>query len=346
MENFDMQSARLDEIKQFMQSIGEKSFRAEQIFGWIHAKSAQSYDEMTNLPIDLRDRLLQIAPMTSVECVHVQKSKDGATRKYLLKLHNNGIMDVYVETVLMTYRHGHSICVSTQAGCRMGCDFCATGTSGLLRNLTAGEIAAQLYKASQMAGRRVSNIVLMGMGEPLDNYDNVVKFIHLVNHPKGVNLGQRHISLSTSGLVDKIHALRAENLQINLALSLHAPNDQIRRQIMPIARKFSIEETLDACREYAANGRRVTFEYIMLHGMNDAKAHADELSRRLKGINCLINLIPTNDVAEKGYKKSKPQKVAEFKHILEAAGFTVTQRRELGSDISAACGQLRNENLV
>jgi len=352
MEKFDLRSASLTEICGFMEKIGEKAFRGEQIFSWINNKFVESIDEMSNLSVILRQKLMQYAEISQIEILRSQSSADGMTKKFLFKMQNSGIMrgesaeGVEVEAVLMEYRHGLSLCVSTQAGCRMGCDFCATGTSGLLRNLTAGEIAAQLYKASQMAGRRVSNIVLMGMGEPLDNYDNVVKFIHLVNHPKGVNLGQRHISLSTSGLVDKIHALRAENLQINLALSLHAPNDQIRRQIMPIARKFSIEETLDACREYAANGRRVTFEYIMLHGMNDAKAHADELSRRLKGINCLINLIPTNDVAEKGYKKSKPQKVAEFKHILEAAGFTVTQRRELGSDISAACGQLRNENLV
>jgi len=348
MEKFDLRSASLQEICAFMENIGEKRFRGEQVFEWINEKFVDDIDEMTNLSQALRAKVAQHGYISQVDIAHVQTSDDGSTKKFLLKMQNCGIIEngqgiVFVEAVLMEYRHGLSLCISSQAGCRMGCDFCATGTSGLLRNLTAGEIAAQLYKISKAQGRRISNIVLMGMGEPLDNYDNVIKFIHMVNHPKGINLGQRHITLSTSGLVNKIYKLAGENLQINLAVSLHAPNDQIRRQIMPIARKYSIDELLDACKEYSKNGRRITFEYIMLDGVNDSKSNAVELCKRVKGINCHVNLIPANEVPEKGYKKSKPQKIMEFRQILEASGVLVTQRRELGSDISAACGQLRNE---
>ncbi|MCL2575021.1 MAG: 23S rRNA (adenine(2503)-C(2))-methyltransferase RlmN [Defluviitaleaceae bacterium] len=346
MEKFDLRSAKLEAICNFIENLGEKRFRGEQIFVWINEKFVESIDEMTNLSQELRQKLMQYAEISQIDIERLQESKDG-TKKFLFKLQNYGMMDgegVNVEAVLMEYRHGLSVCLSSQAGCRMGCDFCATGTTGLIRNLTAGEIAAQLYKISKHTGRRISNIVLMGMGEPLDNYDNIIKFIHLINHPKGVNIGQRHITLSTSGLVDKIADLANEDLQINLAISLHAPNDQIRRQIMPIARKYSIKETIDACREYSKNGRRITFEYIMLDGINDTMANAQELSKHLKGINCLINLIPANEIPYNGYKKSKPHKVVEFKETLEKAGHTVTQRRELGADISAACGQLRNEH--
>ena len=343
MNHFDMRSANLDEIKQFMQGIGEKPFRAEQIFGWLHAKFAQSYDEMTNLPVALRENLSQIAPMPLVEIAHAQKSADGATRKYLLKLHNNGIMDVYVEAVLMTYRHGYSICVSTQAGCRMGCDFCASGLTGLQRNLTAGEIAAQYYAVCRDIHNRVGNIVIMGSGEPMDNYDNVLRFIKLISDGKGANVGMRHITLSTCGIVPRIYDLAVENLQLTLAVSLNAPNDQIRRKLMPIARQFDFDALMEACRDYVKTARRISFEYIMIDGINDSEGNAKELARRLAGINCHINLIAANKVPEKGYNRSSAATIAAFADILEENGLDVTIRREMGGDISAACGQLRNE---
>jgi 23S rRNA (adenine2503-C2)-methyltransferase len=343
MENFDIGSANLDEIKQFMGGIGEKPFRAEQIFGWIHAKFAQSYDEMTNLPVALRDRLVQIAPLTSAECVRVLKSADGATRKYLLKLHNYGIMDVYVETVLMTYRHGFSVCVSAQAGCRMGCDFCASGLTGLQRNLTAGEIAAQYYNLCRDVGSRIGNIVIMGSGEPLDNYDNVLRFIGLAGDAKGANVGMRRITVSTCGIVPRIYDLAKENLQLTLAVSLNAPNDQIRRRLMPIARVYDYDTLIGACRHYAGAARRISFEYIMIDGVNDDEGNAKELAKKLNGINCHINLIAANKVPEKGYNKSSAAVIRAFADILEKSGFDVTIRREMGNDISAACGQLRNE---
>ena len=343
MNNFDIRSAKLDEIKQFMHEIEEKHFRAEQIFDWIHTKFARNYDEMTNLPITLRDRLTKIAPILPVEIVHVQKSSDNATRKYLLKLHNNGIMDVYVETVLMTYRHGFSVCVSTQAGCSMGCDFCASGLTGLQRNLTAGEIAAQYYAVCRDIGSRVGNIVVMGSGEPLDNYDNVLRFINLISDVKGSNVGTRHITVSTCGIVPRIYDLAQENLQITLAVSLNAPNDQIRRRLMPVARVYDYDTLIAACRAYADSARRISFEYIMFEGINDSEGNAKELSRRLDGINCHINLIAANKVPEKGYNRSSAVSIKAFAHILEKSGRDVTIRREMGSDISAACGQLRNE---
>ena len=344
MDNFDIRSANLDEIKQLMQDIGEKPFRAEQIFGWIHAKFAQNYDEMTNLPINLRDRLAQIALMTHVEIVRVQKSADNATRKYLLKLHNSDIMDVYVEAVLMTYRHGYSVCVSTQAGCRMGCDFCASGLTGLQRNLTAGEIAAQYYTVCRDINDRIGNIVVMGSGEPLDNYDNVLRFIKLTGNKKGANMGMRHITVSTCGIVPRIYDLASQNLQLTLAVSLNAPNDQIRRRLMPIARKYDFEALMAACRMYADKSRRISFEYIMIEGINDSEGNAKELAKRLSGINCHINLIAANKVPEKGYNRSSAATIAAFADVLEKGGMDVTIRREMGSDISAACGQLRNEH--
>jgi len=252
-------------------------------------------------------------------------------------------MDVYAEAVLMTYRHGFSVCVSTQAGCRMGCEFCASGLTGLQRNLTAGEIAAQYYAVCRYINNRVGNIVLMGSGEPLDNYDNVLRFIKLIGHEKGANVGMRHITVSTCGIVPRIYDLAAENLQLTLAVSLNAPNDQIRRKLMPIARKYDFDELMAACRAYAASARRITFEYIMIEGVNDSEGNAKELSKRLAGIKCHINLIAANKVPEKGYNRSSAAAIAAFAEILEKSGLDVTVRREMGGDISAACGQLRNE---
>ncbi|MCL2376589.1 MAG: 23S rRNA (adenine(2503)-C(2))-methyltransferase RlmN [Defluviitaleaceae bacterium] len=346
MNNFDMRSASLAEITQLMHEIGEKPYRAGQIFGWLHEKFATGYDEMTNLPAALRAKLAQISGISPMECVRLQKSSDNATRKYLFNLQNNGIIDskeLYIETVLMKYRHGFSVCVSSQAGCRMGCDFCASGLTGLDRNLTAGEIAAQYYAVCRDIGQRVGNIVIMGSGEPLDNYDNVMRFISLISDEKGANVGARHITMSTCGIVPRIYDLAKENLQITLAVSLNAPNDQIRRKLMPIARKYDIDALLAACRAYADAKRRISFEYIMIDGVNDSEGNAKELARRLEGIKCHVNLIGANKVPEKGYNRSNAAVMARFAEILEKNGVDVTMRREMGGDISAACGQLRNE---
>ena len=345
MSKLDIRSANFEQIQQFVANIGEKPFRSQQIFEWINSKWANSFDEMTNLSASLRDKLSDIAEISSAECVRTQKSNDG-TRKYLLQMHKNGTMDsekVFAEVVLMSYKHGYSVCLSSQAGCRMGCDFCASGLNGLDRNLTAGEIAAQYYAACKDIGQRIGNIVIMGCGEPLDNYDNILQFINIINDKRGAAVGQRHITVSTCGLVPKIYDLLNENLQITLAVSLHAPNDQIRRKIMPVARTYDIDNLLDACRAYG-HLRRISFEYAMFDGINDSVGNAKELARRLSGINCHINLIPANKVPEKGYNKSKDFNINTFADILKNSGYEATVRRGLGSDISASCGQLRNEH--
>jgi len=350
MTKIDIRSADLAQITALVEQLGEKKFRAAQIFEWIHKNGAENFEEMTNLSAELREKLAHNARFSAVEIIQTQISKDS-TKKFLFKLESCGIMDTegdsaIVEAVLMSYKHGLSLCISTQVGCRMGCDFCASGIHGLSRNLTAGEIVAQVYKISRLEGERISNLVLMGVGEPLDNYDNVISAIRLLNHEKGVNLGQRHITLSTSGLVPQMYALMKENLQINLAVSLHAPNNQIRRKLMPVARSYNIDQLLDACKAYTKNGRRITFEYIMIDGVNDSIGNALELTKRLKGINCLINLILANKVPVIGYDKSKDRALAAFKETLEKANFHVSVRRELGQDIDAACGQLRNTAIL
>lgn len=347
MTYFDIRSASFERLVQFMSRIGEKPFRAQQIFDWIHNKQASDFGEMTNLPLNLRNKLMQIAEFPSIECVQVLQSSDGLTRKYLFQLQKNGIIDnekVYVEAVLMSYRHGLSLCLSSQAGCRMGCAFCASGLNGLDRHLAAGEIAAQYYQISRDVDKRIGNIVIMGSGEPLDNYDNVLEFIRIITDRRGAALSQRHIALSTCGLVPRIYDLASEKLQITLAISLHAPNDQIRRQIMPIARTYGIEELLAACKVYSTL-RRVSFEYIMLNKINDSEANAKELARRLAGISCHINLIPANKIPEKGYNRSSDFAIENFAKTLKKSGFEVTVRRGLGGDIGAACGQLRNDFL-
>ncbi|MCL2621099.1 MAG: 23S rRNA (adenine(2503)-C(2))-methyltransferase RlmN, partial [Defluviitaleaceae bacterium] len=293
-----------------------------------------------------RDRLADHAYFSKVEIIQTQISKDS-TKKFLFMLESCGMIEdennsVVVEAVLMSYKHGLSLCISSQAGCLMGCDFCASGIHGLQRNLTAGEIVAQLYKIAGLEGQRISNLVLMGVGEPLDNYENVLSAIRLLNHEKGVNLGQRHITLSTCGLIDGMERLSKEDLQINLAVSLHAPNNQIRRKLMPVARSYDMEDLLTACKQYSKNGRRITFEYIMIDGVNDSLGNAQELARRIKPINCHVNLILANKVPEKGYDKSKDRNLTAFKDALDGAGIPVSIRRELGQDIDAACGQLRN----
>ena len=347
MELFDMRSASYEEIAGFIEKIGEKPYRAEQIFNWLNAKFANSFDEMTNLPINLRKSLGQIAEISLAEVVDKKTSKDGQTIKYLLKLNKTGIMeggDVYIESVLMRHKWGFSICISSQAGCRMGCDFCASGISGLVRNLTAGEMAAQYSIISRDIGANIGNIVIMGIGEPLDNFDNLLKFLTIINDDKGAAVGFRRIGISTCGIVPRIYELASHNLQLTLAVSLHAPNDQIRRQIMPIARKYGINELLAACRAYEGSGRRVTFEYIMLKGINDSIGCAKELAGLLIGLKCHVNLIPANKIPKKGYTRARPFVVSQFADILTKSGLNVSIRKEMGGDISAACGQLRNEH--
>jgi len=346
MDSFDILSANYEQLAQFLAQIGEKSYRTQQIFEWIHKKHAVSYDEMTNLPMKLREKLGQIAVFSKIECMQMQKSAQDDTRKYLFALQKSGTMDddrVYVETVLMNHRHGLSICLSSQAGCSMGCAFCASGLNGLERNLTAGEIAAQYYAASRDIGGRIGNIVIMGSGEPLDNYDNVVKFIKIISDERGAGVGQRRITLSTCGVVPRIYDLMDEDLQITLAVSINAPNDQIRRQLMPIARIYDIDKLIAACKAYESKLRRISFEYIMIDGVNDSIGCAKELAKRLGNMKSHINLIPINNIPEKGFKCSKPAVVKAFAEVLSDKGFEVTIRRELGGDISAACGQLRNE---
>ena len=345
-QKLDIRSANCDDILQLVAEVNEKPFRVQQIFNWIHGKGIESFDEMTNLSAALRQKLSDIAEFSSVKIVQKQISSDGTTRKYLFEMAGNDIMNkntVYVESVLMTYNYGLSVCLSSQAGCRMGCTFCASGLNGLNRNLTAGEIAAQYYHISHDIGKRIGNIVLMGVGEPLDNYDNVLKFIGIINHKEGANVGQRHISLSTCGIVPRIYDLIKENLHITLDISLHAPNNQIRRSLMPIARTYDIDELLKACRAYEKAHRRISFEYIMIDGVNDTEACAKELAKRLCGMRSHVNLIPANKIPEKGYTKSNAKNINRFAEILKTSGFEVTKRRELGADISAACGQLRNE---
>ncbi|HBL84021.1 MAG: 23S rRNA (adenine(2503)-C(2))-methyltransferase [Clostridiales bacterium GWF2_38_85] len=338
---FDIKSATINEIKEFMTSIGESAYRAEQIFVWL--SRGADFDEMTNIPVALRNKLKEKCYLPKVEIERKLISKIDETIKYLFKF-SDGEM---VETVLLSYKHGNSICLSTQVGCRMGCSFCASTMNGLSRNLTASEILEQITATERDSGCDVQSIVLMGIGEPLDNYDNVLKFLHLVNDKNGLNIGMRHISLSTCGLVDKIKMLAKENLQITLSISLHAPNDKIRSLIMPIAKKYSIDELFTACREYTeTTGRRISYEYAMIAGVNDSPECARELGRRLFGTLTHVNLIPLNPVEEKSYNKSDKNVISDFTKVLEEYKIRVTVRRRLGSDINASCGQLRNKQLV
>ena len=313
------------------------SYRAAQVFAWLHGKGVQNYSEMTNLPRDLRTSLAERFSIAACEVARKQVASDGTT-KFLFKLHD----DVHIESVVMRYEHGTSICVSTQAGCRMGCKFCATDGQGFTRNLTAGEIAAQVYAAQRETGQGITHIVLMGMGEPLDNYDNTLRFLRLITHPKGQNISQRRISLSTCGLVPQIERLANEGLGITLSVSLHASNDDLRDTIMPINRKYPIAQLLAACKSYTeATGRRMSVEYAMLRGVNDTPAHARELATLLQGILCHVNLIPANEVG-RGYDASAPDDIRRFQHMLLRQKINTTVRRSLGKDIDAACGQLRN----
>ena len=342
MEKIDIKSMDIGELEAMRAEMGEPKFRGKQIFDWLHAKQADSFREMTNLSKGLREKLAERAAINGVEIVERLVSQIDGTRKYLFALSDGAI----IESVLMKYEHGNTVCISTQVGCRMGCKFCASTLDGVERGLSAGEMLSQIYAIQKDCGERVHGTVLMGSGEPLDNYENVLKFLRLINDPKGQNMGQRHITLSTCGLVEQIYRLAEEKLQITLAVSLHAPNDDIRTQTMPIAKVYSMEQLLQACKDYAERtGRRITFEYALIHGVNDGDAHAWELVKKLRELLCHVNLIPVNDVKERNYVKSTAERVKHFAAILNENGVETTVRRKLGSDIDAACGQLRRSHI-
>lgn len=334
----DLRSMTLEELQKEMEAIGEAKFRAKQIFRWLHIKYAENFEEMTDLSENLRNKLNDNYIIGGVKIVRKLVSKEDNTTKYLFELENNYI----IESVFMQYSYGNTVCISTQAGCRMGCTFCASTLDGVEKSLTPAEMLAQIYAIEKDKGEKVSGVVLMGSGEPLDNYENVLKFIKLINCKDGKNMGQRHITLSTCGLIDKMYELADEQLQITLAVSLHAPNDEIRNRIMPISRAYPMEKLLEACRHYAEKTkRRITFEYALIKGVNDSAENARELASRLKGLLCHVNLIPVNDVKERNYVRSTNESIKKFEEILVSRNIETTVRRKLGSDIDAACGQLR-----
>ncbi len=333
-------SLRLDELKDWLQENGEKPFRATQIFEWLYEKRVKSFEEMSNLAKPLRDKLTESFALTTLSTIISQESKDG-TIKFLFQL-----QDGYsIETVLMRHEYGNSVCVTTQVGCRIGCTFCASTLGGLKRHLLAGEIVEQVVKVQQKldeVGERVSHIVIMGIGEPFDNYDAMMNFLKVVNHEKGLNIGARHITVSTSGIIPKIYQFADEQLQINFALSLHAPNQELRQKLMPIAKAYKLDKLIEAIRYYTEKtGRRVSFEYGLFGGENDSVEHAEELSKLIKGIKCHVNLIPVNYVPERNYVRTPRNQIFAFEKTLKNNGINVTIRREHGSDIDAACGQLR-----
>lgn len=334
----DIKSMTIEELTDWVVQNGEPKFRAAQLFSWLHEKHARSLDEMTNLPKSLREKLA--GQVTFVKEITRQQSKSDGTIKFLYAMEDGQM----IETVWMPHDYGNSICISSQAGCRMGCRFCASTIGGLVRNLTAAEMLEQVYASLSATSERLSNLVVMGTGEPLDNYDNLIRFIHLISHEKGYNLSTRSITVSTCGLVPEIKRLSNENLPITLALSLHATTDEERKALMPIANKYSIDEVLKACDYYfEKTGRRVSYEYSLVKGVNDSPEHAKRLSKLLKGRNAHVNLIPVNPVKERDFKASDNNSVKEFKFILEKNSINGTIRRSVGSDIDAACGQLRRK---
>ena len=334
----DVKSMTLEELQAFLAEWGEPKFRAKQIFAWLHEKQVDDFSQMTNLSQALRQRLAAETSISRLQMVERLLSKQDGTRKYLFALENGSV----IESVVMQYEYGNTVCVSTQAGCRMGCRFCASTLDGVERSLTTGEMLSQVYTIQKDLGERISGVVLMGSGEPLDNYDAVLRFIRLLNDPAGQNIGQRHITLSTCGLVENMYRLADEALQITLAVSLHAPNDTIRQQIMPVANAYPMEQLLQACQDYIQKTkRRITFEYAMMQGINDSDVCAEELAQKLRHMLCHVNLIPMNPVKEREFTKSGTERVQHFAKILQQHGVETTIRRRLGSDIDAACGQLR-----
>lgn len=334
----DIKSQTLSELQKEMERLGEPKFRAKQIYGWIHEKLADSFEDMTNLPKALREKLRQSCDLICLELVHVQQSRQDGTCKFLFRLPDGNV----IESVLMKYHHGNSVCISSQAGCRMGCRFCASTLNGLERGLTASEMLEQVYQIQKWSKERVHNVVVMGTGEPLDNYDALLRFIRILTGEGGLHISQRNVTVSTCGIVPRMRQLADEKLQITLALSLHASNQEKRKSIMPIANKYGLSEVLDACRYYfGQTGRRITFEYSLAEGVNDSEEDAEELAVLLKFLNCHVNLIPVNPVRERKFVQPDQRAVINFKNKLEKSGINVTIRREMGRDIDGACGQLR-----
>ena len=334
----DIRSYDYEELKKETAALGEKSFRAKQIYEWLHVKLADRFDEMTNLSKSLREKLATDYEILPVQALERQVSALDGTNKFLFRLFDGNV----VESVLMKYKHGNSVCISSQAGCRMGCAFCASTIGGLQRNLAPSEMLGQIYQIQKITEERVSNVVIMGTGEPLDNYDNFVKFIRLLTDEHGLNISQRNVTVSTCGIVPNIHKLAEEGLQITLALSLHGSTQEKRRKLMPVANKYDLSEVLAACDAYfEKTGRRVTFEYSLVHDVNDTEEDARELAAILKPRNCHLNLIPVNPVKERDFVRPSRKNALNFKNKLEKSGINVTIRREMGSDIDGACGQLR-----
>lgn len=338
----DIRSFEYNELRNWVKEQGLPAFRADQLFSWMHEKCVSSFDEMTNISKDLRERLAEKCTLMPLAIEKVLISQIDGTRKYLFRLEDGQI----IESVMMPYKHGNSVCVSSQVGCAMGCAFCASTIGGLIRNLHASEILGQIYAIQKDTGERVSHTVIMGMGEPLANYDSVTRFIRILSDEKALHISQRNITISTCGIVPGIRRLSDEDLKVTLALSLHAPDDEIRQKIMPVARQYSMDEVLEACEEYfRKTGRRVTFEYCLIDRVNDMPEHARALAKRLRGMNAHVNLIPVNPNPENDFSAAKEKDITQFRNILEHAGIAVTRRREMGRDINGACGQLRRQAL-
>ena len=330
-----------DELEQLVVELGEKPYRARQIYEWVYQHQVTSYDQMTNLPLSFREQLHEVAPFQALDLATKQVSLDG-TEKFLFRLHDGHL----IESVLMVYDWGHSICITTQVGCNIGCSFCASGLLGKRRDLTSGEIVAQVLELERLSGKKISNIVVMGIGEPFDNFDNLMKSLYTINHPWGLNIGARHITVSTSGIVPMIYKFADLKTQFNLALSLHAPNNELRTKLMKVNKAYPLADVMEAIKYYVkTTNRRITFEYIMLNGENDLPQYAHELSDLIRGINAYVNLIPYNAVSELKYARSDKHVMLEFYDILKKRGITSTLRQEKGHDIAAACGQLRSVNL-
>lgn len=333
----DLKSLLPDELEEYVLAMGEPKFRAKQLFGWL-AKGAESFEQMGNLPKAFRERLGADSFVNTLKLLRKQVSAIDGTVKYLWQLRDGNA----VETVLMRYSHGNSVCISSQVGCRQGCAFCASAIGGLVRNLTASEMLDEVMYSEKDSGEKISNIVIMGIGEPLDNFDNVIRFLRLVNRPEGMNIGMRHISLSTCGITERFEDLAREDMQITLAVSLHAPDDETRSRIMPANSGRGVAALIRACQDYyKRTGRRVTFEYAMIDGVNDSPAQASQLACEAKKVGAHVNLIPLNHVMERRFRPSAPERMKRFCRVLDTAGVNYTIRRKLGADVDASCGQLR-----
>ena len=338
----DIKLYDMEELIVEMSVLGEKTFRAKQVYEWLHVKLVKDFDEMTNLSKALREKLNEKYYITTARLVKMFESKIDGTRKFLFQFRDKQI----VESVWMKYKHGNSVCVSSQIGCRMGCQFCASTLDGLERSLTSSEILEQVYEISRITGERVSNVVVMGMGEPFDNYENLIKFILMITDKNGLNISQRNITVSTCGIVPKMREFADEGMQVTLAISLHCTTDEKRKSLMPITNKYNIEEVLDACRYfYKKTSRRITFEYGLVKGVNDQEEDASELIELVRDLNCHVNLIPINPIKERDFEQSEEKYIYSFKNKLEKNNINVTIRREMGRDIEGACGQLRRSNI-